>query len=348
MFTIKLKSRTIELPDLNEDCNFMLQSCNIENSSKYQNVILSTLSFIEWDLINLGTLNDHDLIDWQIYSSNDLSEEIIQQYMNRIVFSNYLSFIERKYKIIPDSHISRIEFLSSTDLNNQLVLKNAAQSKPDFYYTKQFLSTFKFTVDTMNLNICKKYINDPRLVSEFVLYFPPDILEHYVKTLSFNADDLKKIADTFSGLERNKIWNIIFQHQQLSFSFISSKTWTYNIWITILVHQKISNEELLFLAKIPAGKTIMQLACKFKELHEDFISENWSILDIDLITQHQNLSYDFVRTNIHRIKIESLTMNQKIKFKIVEVPNDDEILDIPNKYIIINTPAEKNNILFID
>lgn len=350
MITIDIKSRTLIFNNLNKDCNFILQTCNLKHELSYQNVILSSLNYIEWDTTKLKKLSDNDMINWQIYSARDLSEEIIKSSAHRILIDKYLKFLETKYKTIPASHINRLEFLSGININNQIILKNTAQLNPNFYYTQLFLSTFKFAIDITNIEICAKYINTNELINDFIPFLSSQILEYYIQSISMNLETLKKIADTFNynNLDRNRIWSLIFRYQKLPFQFIKIGNWTYDNWIVILKYQTITNEELLDIFSLPAGKTILQLACKFKDLDEKFITDNWDILCVNIILQNQCLSYEFVKRHIDKINIEMLIGNHKNKFTIVEIPSENEIIDISNKYIIVNSQTEKNNVLFID
>jgi hypothetical protein len=205
----------------------------------------------------------------------------------------------------------------------------------------------------MNVDICKRYICNENLINEFIPYLTPTVLEHFIRNIRLNEATIKRIVEMFEHnvLERNRIWNVIFQYQCLDYSFILrgalSNSWSYDVWISILSCQKIDNDELLKLFRTSSGKTIMQLACRYKILSETFITENWKDLDIRVILKYQPLTYEFVKIHYDKLDLVILSENQIVKFKIVEII-DDDIIDSPAKYIIVNNPNEKNSVIFVD
>jgi hypothetical protein len=180
------------------------------------------------------------------------------------------------------------------------------------------------------------------------------VFDHLIRNIRLTELTLKKIADIFeiNALEYNRIWALIFEYQKISFSFIMtgalSNSWSYNTWITIMTFQNLEDYELLKLFETPAGNTIMQIACKYRKLSEEFINDHWNLLDIKTLLLHQSLSYSFVKSNIDKIDLTVLMNNQKLKFKIVEIVDTDEIIDNPTKYVIINEPDNHSSVLFID
>ena len=352
---INLKSRTVKIPDLNEDCNFVLQSCNLEeNQSKYYNVILSILSYIGWPFEQLKILDANNMIDWNVYSSHDMDESTIKMFMFRIDFNLYLKQLKTKYKVLPADAYDKIKIFICNNLANQTILRNHAILNPEFYYNEIFLKEFPFAFNTLDVNLCAKYINTNTLVDKFIYYIPPTVFDHLIRNIRLTESILKKISDIFevNALEYNRIWTLIFEHQKISFSFIMtgalSNIWSYNTWVTIMTFQNIENNELLKLFKTPAGKTIMQIACTHRNLSEEFINDYWDLLDIKTLLLHQSLSYNFVKSHIDKIDLSIMTNNQKLKFKIVEIIDTDEIIDSPTKYVIINEPDKHSSVLFID
>ena len=351
---LDLKTRTINLNTLNEDCNYVLQSCNINENTKYQNVILSILNYIIWEPEKLRILAQHDMIDWNIYSSNDLSIEVITEFINRINFGVFLDFIETKYKIVPTDGILKLKVFSHV-MENQTILRAHAIANPSFYYTENFLKEFKFALNTLDIDLCKRYICSEVLVNEFFIYCSPILLEHFVRSVKLNETTVKKIADMFKSnlLEYDRIWGIIFEFQLFSFQSILhgaiSNAWSYNTWISILKHQNLNEDELLNLFKTSAGKTIMQLACEHKSLSEDFLETYWDSLNIPIILKHQKLSYKFVKTHPD-INFALLATNETVDFKVIDFreTNNDSLIESPIKYVVLNEPQNKSNILFID
>lgn len=350
---IKLKSRTLEILSLDEDCNYVLQSCNLDESSKYSSVILSVINFITWDLATLKILSEADMIDWNIYSSFDLSFEILKEFINRIHLDKYLTGLESKYKTLPIDGIEKLKLFIGADINNQLLLKNHAIANPSFYYEGAFLSEFKFAIDIMDVGVCKRYICTENLINEFIQYLTPTVLEHFIRNISLKENTILRIIEMFEHniLERNRMWNAVFQYQRLSYSFILrgalSNSWSYDVWISILSHQKLSDNELIELFRSSSGRTIMQLSCRYKILSESFILNNWEELDIPTILKYQPLTYEFVKTHHSKIDLSILSENQILPFKIVKIVGDD-IIDGPIDYIIVNNPNEKNNVIFVD
>jgi hypothetical protein len=352
---INLKFRTIEIPELNGDCNFVLQSCNLEeNQPKYCNVILSILSYINWPIDQLKILDKNSMIDWNIYSSHDIDEPAIKTFVSRIDFNVYLQQLELKYKVLPADANDKIKIFICNNLANQTVLRNHAIANPEFYYNESFLKEFPFAFNTLDINSCVKYINTNGLIDKFIYYIPPTVFDHLIRNIRLTELTLKKIADIFeiNALEYNRIWALIFEYQKISFSFIMtgalSNSWSYNTWITIMTFQNLEDYELLKLFETPAGNTIMQIACKYRKLSEEFINDHWNLLDIKTLLLHQSLSYSFVKSNIDKIDLTVLMNNQKLKFKIVEIVDTDEIIDNPTKYVIINEPDNHSSVLFID
>ena len=352
---INLKFRTIEIPELNEDCNFVLQSCNLEeNQPKYCNIILSILSYINWSFDQLKILDNNNMIDWNVYSSHDMDEPTIKMFVSRIDFNVYLQQLELKYKVLPADANDKIKIFICNNLSNQTVLRNHATTNPEFYYSEIFLKEFPFAFNTLDVNLCVKYISTNTLIDKFIYYIPPTVFDHLIRNIKLTELTLKKIADIFeiNALEYNRIWTLIFEYQKISFSFIMtgalSNSWSYNTWITIMTFQDIENYELLKLFETSVGKTIMQIACTYRKLSEEFINNHWNLLDIKTLLLHQSLSYNFVKSNIDKIDLTVLMNNQKLKFKIVEIIDADEIIVNPTKYVIINEPDNHSSVLFID
>jgi len=356
MIVINLKKRSIEIPDLNDDCNFVLQTCNIQDLT-YKNIIQSALSFIAWEYDKLDILDNYELIDWDIYSFNDLDFELLNKKINTIKFDRFLAFIEQKYKILPIEYIQKIKiFIDKPDEKthielNKTILKTRTAANKEFYYCSDFLKTFSFVFDTLDDNVCKKYLMTKELVNIFLDHVSPNVIKHFIQTIVLDEDIIHRIIEIID--EKNEIFNIIFEYQKLSYEFIlkgaTNKLWSYNNWIKIMKNQILNENELFELFKLPSGETIMQICCQYKKLNEIFIKKYWNILNQILIQKYQLLSYEFVKNNIELFNLKLLSTNTLLKFKIIEInDNDDSLVEIPSKYIIINEHNNYDRIIFVD
>lgn len=344
--TVDLKSRQILLDTLDEDCNFVLQTLDMKNELSYNNLILSSLNFIEWELPKLKILNEHDMIDWKIFSKQPMSDEIFKYSTRYINLESYLSALEKKYKILPDDQIQRITEIM--EYNCLTKLANHTRSNKEFYFTEEMLDKNSYILNTFDDNECIKYVSSEKLFIKLMPHLPHGAIKHICENIKLCEESCDLVIKYQYILPNIK--SVIFQHQNLSFGFIMKyheiNLWTYNDWINILRHQSFNNDQLLRIFRSSAGETIKKIASEFYIFDEDFLLQNWDVLDKELIITYQPLSYSFIKSNIDKIDMEKLYKNQNLKVKIIKIPNTSGMIIGPTKYFIINNHEE--DIVFVD
>lgn len=354
MIRVRIKSQLIEFNDLDDDCNYEVN----------QYPLIQSLSYIQWGDSELRILDKNNMIDWEIYSYNDLSHDIFKLCYNKINLETYLIFMESKYKMITLDQLKNLKLIQLFDcvkhIDDRYIIKHRAESNPEYYYNNsEFLLKFKFAIIFFNYDVILKYINTPELLIGFTQILPLTLFEKLLLKITIPGPMLTNvynlITEKFANYpyEQLNIINIFFQSQSFSFDFIKSKLYSpasYDTWVNIIKYQKITNAELLLLMydnKI--GKTICNIICQHKYLDMQFIEENSinnNILDINLILTHQPLSYEFVKSHHTKLNLNLLTKNNNIKFTITEL-NTDGIFHEP-QYIIINNISHCDKIIFID
>ena len=76
---INLKRGIIEFKNLNDDCNFILNSNDIKHS----------LNYIDWNVSELKLLCKYKFINWEIYSYRDITKKIINEFLIQFL-KNYI------------------------------------------------------------------------------------------------------------------------------------------------------------------------------------------------------------------------------------------------------------------
>lgn len=344
---VDLKNRQILLDTLDDDCNFILQTLDIKDELTYNNPILAALNYIEWDLLKLKKLNDHDMINWKIFSGQPMNDEIFDYSVKYIDIKSYLTALEKKYKILPDDQIHRITKIM--DYNSLITLSNYVRDKKEFYFTEQMLIKHSYILNTFDDEECIKYVNTEKLFISLMPHLPQGAIKYICENIKLCEESCNKVIKYQYVLPNIK--NILICNQTLNFNYIMKyyeiNLWTYNDWINILKHQKFSNSQLLNIFSSTAGETIKKIASQYYVFDEEFLSQYWNIFDSKLILIYQPLSYDFVKTNINRINIENLCENQFIKFKIIKIQNTIGMIIKPTKYFIINDNKDED-IVFVD
>ena len=350
---VYVKTKTIEFINLNDDCNYEINNPPMNNSSTTDIRIIDSLNYILWSLSNLKILVRYNLINWDIYSNNDLEMEIIKYYTNEINVDHYLKFIELKYKTITDALVDKLGILRFTK-NFDRILHTRCQQSKNFYLTNtNFLINFKFTIDLYNANDVLKYINKSILLKEFIPILPLPMFERLLHQITIEGDLIEcifiSIAQRFANYahEKNNIIDVLFATQELSFDFIKRGHWTFNNWKSILQYQNFSDEQLLnIINNNQYGLTLVQLICTYRKLPTSFIENNLKSLDMRIVSRYQPLTYEFAKRFHTYLDFSELLKNTNISFSIVEV-NDGGILN-GLQYVITKNINACSDVVFID
>lgn len=336
---IKVRSKKINVLNLNEDCNYELNQYEISKA----------LSYIKWPSNELKILNKSSLIDWSIYSTYDLTLENFIQFGDQIDFDMYLSSIEIQYKTINYKIIEKINTLSNiTNILKKHILKN----KSFYFECTDFLKQFKALFDLYNLDDVLKYINTSDLLLEYVEILPLSFFDRilnkfYLHKISLGENLCKLIIQRFAThkLDQENITKIIFSTQLLSFNFIVSCQWSYEVWISIFKSQDFTEDQLLQLLRTTSIKIIIS---KYARLSEFFIRNYSKHLDMNSVIEHQELSYEFVKEHYKSIDFALLSKNKKVKFTILNTNTNSEL---DNIHYIISKETHISSIpgiIFID
>jgi hypothetical protein len=332
--TIRVKSKEIVLSNLNDDCNYEI--------NKYA---LSALSYINWSLSELKMLNKSSLIQWEIYSSNNYHIDIYETFAPFIKFDIYLAYVEQQYKQVNSDILKKIIIMVYLH-NNMEILKYHIVNNKYFYFSYQpFLLEFRELFNIYDYDDINRYISADVLIYFIDLLSLPNI-ERLLNRLSVSEEVCDAILNRFSRYPycRHELSKIIFTTQSLSFSFIESREWSYDSWITILENQNLTNDNLMHLLK--KINIMKYLVSRYGKLSEEFITNSISYLDKDVISEYQKLTYEFVKAHHNIINFELLSLNTNLNFSIYEV-NKESVLESP-QYIIINPNNQTKNVIFID
>lgn len=329
---IKIRSRELNFNNLNEDCNYELNQSNV----------ISSINYIRWSLPDLKLLNKYSLINWSIYSTYDLSLEHFNEFGDFIDFDTYLTSIEAQYKNINSKIIDKISVIT---LKSHILKSHIAKNKSFYFEDAEFMKRFKSFFDAYNLEDVTKYITCGEILDEYINLLPLSFFDRILQRLELTDESCRSIISRFNCYihEQEIITKKIFSTQNLSFDFIISNTWSYDVWIIILQSQSFEDDRLLLLLK--KTHTMKSLISKHAKLNENFIIKYLDLLDIDIIVEFQDLSYEFVKSHQNLIKFELLAQNNKIKFTVLQTTIHSDLDD--TIYIIARQP-ELKSVVFID
>jgi hypothetical protein len=298
---IRLKSKTLYSPYLDEDCNYELNLYNV----------IDSLSYIEWGLPDLRILNKYNIIKWDIYSARDLSLDHIDIFYEYIHMPTYLNFIESQFSQITKQQIDNIELLCSYTSSYNIVKKHA-QANKKFYFVEDFLIIFKECVD---LHTDLNYLNNEKLILNYVNILPLSSFESVITNIKIeNTLLIDKIIARYNNyrFEQYHIYRLIFKHQIIPYSYIiqNYKKWSYDIWLCIILYQKFTETQLLELLDLIS---ILRYMISFHyNLSEDFIIKYHKKLDMNTVSEFQALSWKFIKENSAILNTVRLLKNKKI------------------------------------
>lgn len=330
---IKYKSKKIFVVGLNQDSNYELNQINI----------LSSISHVKWSPYELYILNNHDLIDWDIYSARDLTYIEVEKFRDFISVHHYLCFLENKYNILPDKAFDCLLLFNNIDL----VLSSHINNAPYFYFNNfNFIKAFKYLFNLHDHKTVKRCIVNLDIFTEFIDILPisefAQVINRLIDENIFTEQICNRIYNRLQEYphERSVVFKILFSKQVFSISFINSRNWTSDIWESIFQKQIFTDNQLLQL--LPHNRYNIS---KYYKLPMNFIEQYHKQLDWNAVLLFQALTYEFVKKNKNLIDFELLMNNKKINFKIVRMQKLYELQEY--SYIILKS-VPNENVVFID
>ena len=285
------------------------------------------LELIGWDVISNWNLKEHQIdnnyhkLNWTILSTKLLTSYIMFKYSDKI---NWRIFLLNKYpKSINGLIPNKEKILKNSDIFHNNNIRRQ-------YYTNNFIYYFPEVVNW-------------KWVSRHVKLNEQNIIKYWNYLNKKLISKYQMISEQFMMTHKKELcWRQLCKKPLSSNCVIHCKN--YVSWCILLKNNKYDSAILEQIKDYFYGSS--EVIASTQILSNEFIDKNCHWLDMETISEYQNISYDLLKKHINNLSLEKLLKNPNMN-----TANGIQIWKNPIGKIFIIPPSEiidYDTINFID